>query len=310
MKPSGSKRLIEIPKSRLKAIQRQILSELLNRVPPHPCAHGFRRYCSCKTFVAPHVGKKVLMRMDLKDFFHSIPTPRITALFQRLGYPRGIAKLLQGLCIHAISPSLAGIPYQSLSWDKKKQLQFKHLPQGAPTSPTIANLCAWRLDCRLKGATERFDLEYTRYADDLAFSGSTKLMHSASFLQGLVGAIAMDEGFMINHRKTRLQTRSQCQRLTGIVLNEKPNPPRKEFELLKAIFFNCTRFGPDSQNRAGHHNYKSHLAGRIAYVEWLNSPKGERLRKLWGNYSAKKLEKVLDKVFLYFFRFQRRLPTY
>ncbi|MCU7815280.1 MAG: reverse transcriptase family protein [Candidatus Thiodiazotropha sp. (ex Rostrolucina anterorostrata)] len=281
VKPSGSKRLIEIPKSRLKAIQRQLLNELLNRVPPHPCAHGFRRHRSCKTFVAPHVGKEVVMRMDLKDFFHSVPTPRITALFQRLGYPRGVAKLLQGLCTHAISPSLAGIPYQSLSWDKKKQLQFKHLPQGAPTSPAIANLCAWRLDCRLKGAAERFGLEYTRYADDLAFSGSAKLMHAASFLQGLVGAIVMDEGFMINHRKTRLQTRSQCQRLAGIVLNEKPNPPRKEFDLLKATLFNCIRFGPDSQNRAGHHDYKSHLAGRVAYVGWLNPSKGERLRALW-----------------------------
>ncbi|MCU7936512.1 MAG: reverse transcriptase family protein [Candidatus Thiodiazotropha sp. (ex Dulcina madagascariensis)] len=280
-KSSGSSRLIEIPKSRLKAIQRRILNDLLHRIPPHACAHGFRRHRSCLTYVAPHVAKAVVLRMDLKDFFHSVPTPRITALFQYLGYPRGVARLLQGLCTHTLSPSLAGAPYQALCWNMRKRLQHKHLPQGAPTSPAIANLCAWRLDCRLQGAAERFGLDYTRYADDLAFSGSTGLTRLAPFLQGLVGAIALDEGFSINHRKTRLNTQAQCQRLAGIVLNEKPNPPRREYDRLKATLYNCIRFGPDSQNREGHGDYQSHLAGRIANMAWLNPRKGERLKALW-----------------------------
>jgi len=220
-KPSGPRRLIEIPKSRLKAIQRQVLHELLDRVPPHPCAHGFRRGRSCLTYVAPHLGKEVVLRMDLKDFFHSVPTPRIGALFRRLGYPWTVARSLQGLCTHALSPSLAGAPYQELCWETRKRLQHKHLPQGAPTSPAIANLCVWHLDCRLQGVAGRFGLDYTRYADDLAFSGPAGLTRLAPYLQGLVGALAIEEGFRINHRKTRLNTQAQCQRLAGIVVNEK-----------------------------------------------------------------------------------------
>ena len=280
-KPSGLWRLIEIPKSRLKAIQRQILLELLNRVPPHPCAHGFRRRRSCLTYIAPHVGKPAILRMDLKDFFHSVPTRRICALFRRLGYPWTVARSLQGLCTHAVSPSLAGVPYQELSWARKKRLQHKHLPQGAPTSPAIANLCAWHLDCRLQGLSEHFGLDYTRYADDLAFSGSAELTGLAPYLQGLVGAVAIEEGFSVNHRKTRLHTQAQCQRLAGIVVNEKPNLRRREYERLKAILHNCVRFGPDSQNRRGLLDYKSHLAGRVAYAAWLNPSRGSRLWALW-----------------------------
>jgi len=280
-KRSGQWRLIEIPKSRLKAIQRQVLHELLNRVPPHPCAHGFRRRRSCLTYVAPHVGKEVILRMDLKDFFHSVPIPRVGALFRRLGYPWTVARLLQGLCTHAISPPLAGTPFQGLSWEMRKRLQDKHLPQGAPTSPAIANLCAWRLDCRLQGVSEHFGLDYTRYADDLAFSGSARLIRLAPFLQGLVGAVAIEEGFHINHRKTHLNTRAQCQRLAGVVVNEKPNLPRHDYDQLKAILYNCIRFGPDSQNRQEIVDYRSHLAGRVAYVTWLNPSRGERLKALW-----------------------------
>lgn len=160
-------------------------------------------------------------------------------------------------------------------------MQHKHLPQGAPTSPAIANLCAWRLDCRLQGVAERFGLDYTRYADDLAFSGPARLADLAPFLQGLVGALALEEGFAINHRKTRLNTRAQCQRLAGMVVNTRPNPPRQEYDRLKAILYNCARFGPDSQNRQGLADFRSHLAGRVAYMTWLNPSRGERLKTLW-----------------------------
>ena len=281
-KQSGQARLIEMPKSRLKAIQRQVLQELINRIPPHPCAHGFTRGRSCLTYVAPHVGKAVVLRMDLKDFFCSIPTARVAALFRRLGYPSTVAQILQGLCTHAVSPSLVGALYLGLSWETRKRLRHKHLPQGAPTSPAIANLCAWRLDCRLQGMSDHFGLDYTRYADDLAFSGSAELIRLAPYLQGLVGAIALEEGFRINHRKTRVKSQGQCQRLAGVVVNKKPNLRRREYDQLKATLYNCVRFGPESQNRRGHADYRLHLAGRVAHVTWLNPAKGERLQALWN----------------------------
>ena len=281
-KRSGELRLIEIPKPRLKAIQRRILREILNRMPPHPSAHGFRRGRSIRSYVQAHVEKPVLLRMDLKDFFHSVPVARIGALFRRVGYPENVARLLRGLCTHSSSEALAGDSFRSLTWERRKLLARKHLPQGAPSSPALANLCAWRFDCRLQGLAERFGLDYSRYADDLAFSGERHLLRIAPFLQGLIGAIALEEGFEINHRKTRLRTRAQSQRLAGMVINQKPNLPRAEFDRLKAILHNCIHQSPASQNREGHADFKAHLAGRIAYVRWLNPAKGERLQNLWN----------------------------
>jgi hypothetical protein len=280
-KRSGPPRLIEIPKTRLKMLQRQILKEILNRVPPHPCAKGFIRGRSIKHFVEPHTGKAVVLRMDLKDFFHTVPVARIGALFRRLGYPWAVAQLLQGLSTHASSAALAGETFQTLPWAMRKRLTDKHLPQGAPTSPAIANLAAWRFDCRLQGVADRFSLDYTRYADDLAFSGDRELLRLAPFLKGLIGAIAIEEGFEINHRKTRLQTQGQSQRLGGMVINQGPNLPREAFDRLRAILHNCVRWGPESQNREGVGDFRAHLGGQVAYAVWLNPVKGERLRRLW-----------------------------
>jgi hypothetical protein len=280
-KRSGPPRLIEIPKTRLMALQRRISGEILNRVPPHPCAKGFVRGGSIKHFVQPHLGKDTVLRMDLKDFFHTVPVSRIGAIFHCLGYPWNVARLLQGLCTHASSPPLAGETFQTLSWAMRKRLADKHLPQGAPSSPALANLAAFRLDRRLLGVADRFSLDYTRYADDLAFSGTRDLLRLAPFLQGLIGAIAIEEGFAINHRKTRVRTQAQSQRLGGMVINQRPNLPREEFDRLKAILHNCVRWGPESQNREGVDDFRAHLGGRVAHAVWLNPAKGERLRDLW-----------------------------
>ena len=280
-KRSGELRLIEAPKSRLKDIQRKILQDILNRVPPHPCAHGFCRGRSTRTFAAPHTGREAVLCLDLKDFFHSVPVARIGALFRRLGYPRNVAWLLQGFCTSSVSSLLAGRPFRELPWSLRKRLQSRHLPQGAPTSAQLANLCAWRLDCRLQGVADRFGFLYTRYADDLAFSGSSSLASRSEFIEALVGGIAIDEGFRLNHRKTRLRLSSQRQCLAGIVVNKKMNCRRSDRDLLKAILYNCVRYGPESQNHDGLHDFKAHLQGRLAHMVWLNPAHAEKLRLLW-----------------------------
>ena len=97
-KRDGSARLIESPKPRLKAMQRRILAEILDRIPPHPAAHGFRAAHSIRTFVAPHVARALVLRLDLRDFFPSIWRARIMAIFLTAGYPEPVAALLAGLC--------------------------------------------------------------------------------------------------------------------------------------------------------------------------------------------------------------------
>ena len=101
-KASGSLRLIESPKPRLKRIQRTILDEILLKIPAHEAAHGFRPGRSVSSFVAPHVGRRVVLKMDLRDFFPSITAARVLAVFMTAGYPEDVARLLAGLCTNTV----------------------------------------------------------------------------------------------------------------------------------------------------------------------------------------------------------------
>jgi hypothetical protein len=278
-------RLMEVPKPRLREIQRRILRGILDPIPVHRAAHGFRQGKSCRTYAEPHVGRDMVLKLDLRDFFPSIPGARIHALFATLGYPDGVARLLTGLCTNAVPQAIAR--RGAASWLAAKRLAVPHLPQGAPTSPALANLCALHLDLRLDELARSMGGQYTRYADDLAISGGLAVRRRAASLSGLVAAIAIEEGFEINHRKTRAMPRSHRQLLTGVVVNERPNVRREDFDRLKAILTNCVRHGPASQNRHAERDFRSHLAGRIAHVASLNWERGKKLQEIfrrieWG----------------------------
>jgi retron-type reverse transcriptase len=102
----------------------------------------------------------------------------------------------------------------------RDQLQHRHLPQGAPTSPALANLAAFRLDLRLAGLARRLDATYTRYADDLTFSGDR---HIAPILTRAMAEIVRDDGFPLHPAKTRQATKSQPQTVTGLTVNAHVN---------------------------------------------------------------------------------------
>ena len=271
-------RLVEMPKARLLGIQRRILREILDPVPVHRAAHGFRKGCSCRTYVRPHVGRDVVLRMDLRNFFPGIPAPRIHALFATLGYPDAVARILAGLCTNRVAMKIA--KRGASSWTEAKRLEIPHLPQGAPTSPALANLCALHFDLRVDALARSVDAEYTRYADDLAMSGGEALRRGIGNLSQLVAVIALEEGFEVNHRKTRAMYSSHRQILTGIVVNERPNVPRREFDRLKAILTNCVTHGPASQDHGAARDFRAHLAGRIAYVSSLNAKRGGKLQAI------------------------------
>ena len=284
-KRSGGWRLIEIPKSRLRAMQTQLLRSLLDRIPPHQAAHGFRRGHSCVTHAALHVGKRVVIRMDLKDFFPSIPAARIHALFAKLGYPPKVAGLLSRLCTHRTPGSVLNQPEQKIPWQERQALRARHLPQGSPCSPALANLCAYRLDIRLQALATALGASYSRYADDLVFSGEHELERAMDRFHLQVAAIALEEGFAVNARKTRMMRSGVRQQVTGIVVNRHSNIPRQEFDNLKAALTNCIRHGPASQNREGRDNYRQFLAGRVSYVRMVNPQRGERLHRLFEQIS-------------------------
>jgi len=282
-KRSGGLRLIEIPKARLRAIQRRILQKLLDRVLPHNAAHGFIKGRSSVTHAAEHSGKYVVIRMDIKDFFPNIPAGRIHALFAKLGYSDQVARLLAGLCTH-ITPGVVlsdDRVRQHLSFAERQPFRSAHLPQGAPTSPALANLCAFRLDMRLDALADSMNARYTRYADDLVFSGDHAFSACAQRFHIQVAAIALEEGFVINTRKTRIMRAATRQQVTGLVINRHPNLPRRTFDHFKAILTNCIRHGPASQNRSDHHNFRAYLQGMVSYALMVNPNRGKLLQALY-----------------------------
>ncbi len=101
-KATGSIRLIETPKPRLKDLQRRILAAILDHVPSHPAVHGFVKGRSIQTFAAPHVGRRVVLRMDLENFFPTFPGARVQSFFRTIGYPEPVADLLGGIATNCV----------------------------------------------------------------------------------------------------------------------------------------------------------------------------------------------------------------
>ena len=277
-KRSGGLRLIEIPKQRLRRIQQNILRQILDLVPSHAAAHGFRRARSCVTHAALHAGQRVVIRMDLKDFFPSIQASRIHALFEKLGYSHAVAGVLGRICVNRAPNAVLD---SSLPWAERQALKTPHLPQGSPCSPALANLCAYRLDMRLEALAQAMGAVYSRYADDLVFSGGRALERAADRFHIRVAAIALEEGFRVNTRKTRVMREGTRQQVTGIVVNRHANIARGDYDILKATLTNCARHGPVSQNRDGRANFRDYLAGKISYVMMVNPQRAGRLQQLF-----------------------------
>ncbi len=287
---SGLPRVIESPKARLKEIQRWVLREILDHAAVHEAAHGFTRGRSVLTHAREHIGQASVLRLDLKDFFASIAARRVFGIFRTLGYPRSVAHVLAGLCTNTVplrvwvaiagrradDPRLVGPRF----W-LGRQLATPHLPQGAPTSPALANLAAFRLDRRLSGLAASTGVRYSRYADDLIFSGPVRLRRRRDRLTELVTRIAREEGFSVNADKSALQTAAGRQSVCGIVVNVRPNVVRAEYDELRAILHNAARHGPQSQNRDRLPDFQAHLRGRVAWVTAVNPARGATLRRRW-----------------------------
>lgn len=281
-KRSGGWRLLEVPQPYLMVLQRRLLDRLLDHVPPHQAACGYTRGRSVVDHARAHAGQPVLLKFDLQDFFASVRASRVHALFATLGYPEPVARELTALCTTATPEPVLRRLFQAgqLQWVQLQHLREAHLPQGAPTSAALANLCAFRLDLRLDGLAQALGARYTRYADDIVLSGGPSLYGARLRIEAWVGHIVREEGFRLNHRKSRCQTAAQRQSVCNVVVNQHPNLPRPEFDRLKALLHRCAVEGPASQNREGLPNWREHLQGRVAWAVQLNPAKGARLQRL------------------------------
>jgi RNA-directed DNA polymerase len=285
-RPGRTPRLIEVPEQRLRRAQRTLLESVIGMIPLHNAAHGFVPGRSAVTGAALHIGREIIVSLDLTTFFVRVRASRIYGVLRQAGLAESVAHVMVGLCTNSVPPRvIAAMPDGGSAEERftlRQALAEHHLPQGAPSSPALANLAIRRLDSRLIGWATSIGATYTRYADDLAFSGDRELARRPdAFIRG-VERIVRDEGHSVNPQKTRVRRSGARQTVTGILVNEHTNISRREYDQLKAVLHNCAALGPESQNRDHHRDFRAHLLGRIAWVSSLNLLKGQ---SLWQKFA-------------------------
>lgn len=265
-KATGGSRRIHAPRAALKRAQRRVLEGILSRIPAHEACHGFVKERSIVTNASAHRGARVVLKIDLADFFPTIHFRRVEGLFASYGYPRPVARLLAGICTHR-----ARLPDGRVAWPGV-------LPQGAPTSPALANIVCRRLDARLSKLAHRAGATYTRYADDLTFSFAEEPQRSLGRFFWWVDQICQAEGFAENAKKRRVLRQSRQQRVTGVVVNEGLTVPREVRRRLRAMIHRCRKEGLDAVAAAqGRPDLLAAMAGTAAYVKMVQPGPGEKL---------------------------------
>lgn len=212
-KKDGSMRVIAQPSRELKAIQAWILRNILNKLSSSDNCKGFELGCSILDNAAPHVGANFILNLDLKDFFPSIKATKVYSIFSSIGYSKSVAAILTNLTV------VDG-----------------RLPQGAPTSPKLANLICLKLDARIQGYAGPRGLIYTRYADDISISAQTikKTMNARSILEQIISS----EGLQINRKKTAIQGTMRRKEITGLILSSnRVGIGREAFREMRAQIF-------------------------------------------------------------------------
>src|SRR5947209_3456204 len=211
-KRGGGERAIWAPLPRLKAAQHWILRNIAEKLPVHGAAHGFLPGRSILTNAAAHANPRVVVKMDVKDFFPTVSLRRVKGIFRKAGYRESVATLLALLCTEAPREvvTVEGQTYYV-------SLGPRCLPQGAPTSPALTNTLCLRLDRRVSGLARKLGWRYTRSADDLTFSlsaGHQGEPPRIGTLLGLVRRIVESEGFHIHPEKTRVHRPGGRQQVT------------------------------------------------------------------------------------------------
>lgn len=211
-KRSGGERKLAIPDPATKQLQRTILRRLLKRLRVHPSCIGFEPGKSIVHNALPHVGRAVVLKFDIVDFFPRTTAARIDRYFRMIGWDAEAAGILTKICTYEDG-----------------------LPQGAPTSPRLSNLVNFGLDHIFQKIAERRKGTYTRYADDLTFSFPKDYPKKMRGVCQLVKQIVNKHGYQLQQKKSLTFRRHQRQVVTGLVVNDKVQLTRARRRQLRAI---------------------------------------------------------------------------
>lgn len=268
-KRAGGVREVVAPYPTLLECQRWICQNILSRSKIDWAAHGYVSGRGIISNATPHLGKDTLLKIDLKDFFPSIPISRVVGYFRSLGYAQEIAYFLARVCCLDDS-----------------------LPQGAATSPALSNVLLRHMDRRLVGLSRRHSVTYTRYADDLAFSSEEI---SRTFIEDVDGIIS-DSGFTINPKKKVLISAGRRKILAGVDISSgKLRVPREFRRQVRLDAHLAMKLGAVEYIIQRRRNPAAlpELAGKLAY--WLQvEPDNafallafERVREMCKNETGK-----------------------
>lgn len=237
-KKSGGTRTICVPVSRKYKELLRYIGRLLNALyEPTPCVMGFTQGRSVVDNARIHLGQKYVYNIDLRDFFPSITESRVRARLMAKPYSLhpDVAKTIAGLATNRVRKS-------SILEDNLVKVSYE-LPQGSPISPILTNMICERLDRRLEGLAKRFQLRYSRYADDITFSSMHYVYHVGGEFDCELRRIIGLEGFVINEKKVRLQCLGSRQEVTGLIVGGKVNVPQSYVRSLRNILYIWEHYG-------------------------------------------------------------------
>ncbi len=248
-KKDGTKRKLMVPDPLLKKIQKNILNHILYGINTSTYAKAYKKGNNIITNALPHVNQPKILKLDIKNFFNHITFEQIkTTVFKEEYFPESIATLLTILSTY-----------------------HGYLPQGAPTSPAISNIILKEFDEIIGAWCHQKQITYTRYCDDLTFSGNIEKKEIIDFVQTELQKM----GFQLNHKKTKLLTKKHRQIITGIVVNEHLRAPRNYRKEIRKQMYYCQKFGIENHLKYHHldidiENYKKSLKGKILFVLQIN----------------------------------------
>ena len=249
-KNNGGYRTIYEPNSLLKHIQKSILNNILNNKSISKYAKAYHKGISLRDNACVHVNKEIILKLDIKDFFESISFVDIyNSCFSIEYFPKSVGMLLTYLCTYD-----------------------DHLTQGSPTSSYISNLVMKDFDEEIGSYCEDNNISYTRYSDDMTFSGS----FNPSDIIIKVRKMLYKLGLELNNNKIHVVSKSSCQSVTGIVVNEKVQVNSKYRNRIRQEVYYIKKYGLESHlDRCGFKDdklkYLDKLYGRILYVLQINS---------------------------------------
>lgn len=216
-KKGGGERQIDAPRTFLKVIQQFLADYFLNGLPVHESVHSFRTDHSIISNASQHCQKPFVGNIDIQNYFGSITRHRIIEKLRGVGYDAVSTEVIVKLC------TKDGI-----------------IPQGAPTSPALSNIFLFDFDTAMAQQCEARGLSCTRYADDISISGDDhgQIMSMIQFARDY---LAGEYQLSLNEEKTRVASQGGQQRVTGVVVNERPRPPRKFRREVRAAFHNAAK---------------------------------------------------------------------